>query len=81
MNTPKHQTWKDRLRACFGIADLKFARHPSDEGRAKEMIREAHDSGASSEEILSAIHDYLVSRGARPEHIDKEMVHARKFVA
>jgi hypothetical protein len=81
MNTPNHNTWKDRLPACFGVHEVKFAWHPDDEERAKEMAREARESGASSEEILSAIRDYLVSKGARPEHIDEEMVHARKFVA
>jgi len=80
MNTQDQKTWRDRLPACFGVVDLKFARHPLDKGRAKEMIREAHKSGASSEEILSAIHDYLVSKKARQEHIDEEMVYARKFV-
>ena len=44
------------------------------------MVRDAQKSGASSEEILSAIRDYLVSKGARQEHIDKQMEHARKFV-
>ena len=81
MNTPNQKTWRDRLPACFGVVDLKFARHPLDEGRAKEMIRDARESGASSEDILSAIREYLTSKQARQEHIDEEMLYARKVVA
>jgi hypothetical protein len=81
MSTPNQKTWRDRLPGCFGNADLKFALHPVDERRAKKMIRDARKSGASSEEILSAIRDYLASKGARQEHIDEQMEYARKFVA
>jgi hypothetical protein len=80
MSTSNQKTWRDRLPACFGVVDLKFARHPLDAGRANKVIREARESGASSEDILSAIHDYLVSKKALPEHIDAEMVFARKLV-
>lgn len=81
MSTPNQNTWRDRLPACFGVVDLKFALHPLDERRAKEMIREARESGASTEEILSAIQDYLSSMQARQDHIDEEMLYARKVVA
>ena len=80
MSTPNQKTWRDRLPACFGVVDLKFARHSLDAGRAKEMIRDARDAGASSEDILSAIRDYLTSKQALPEHIDQEILYARKVV-
>lgn len=74
MTTPKQKTWEDRLPGCFGIADLKFAWHPCEEGRAKDMIREARDSGITSEGIISAIRDYLVSQKAPEDHIDEEIM-------
>jgi hypothetical protein len=81
MTTPNQKTWKDRLPACFGVVDLKFARHPLDAGRAKDMICEARDSGITSEGIISAIRDYLVSKKATQEHIDEEIKYATKIVA
>ena len=74
------KTWKDRLPACFGNADLKFASHPADEKRAKDMIREALGSGASNREILNAIRVHLSVHGANREHIEKQMQYARKLV-
>jgi hypothetical protein len=80
MSISNQKTWRDRLPGCFGVVDLKFARHPLDAGRAKKMLREALKSGASSEDVLAAIHDSLVYKHALQEHIDAEMVYARKFV-
>ena len=77
---PKQKTWKDRVPACFGNADLKFASHPKDEKRAKDMIQEALDSGASNREILNAIRVYLSTQGANREHIERQMPYARKLV-
>jgi hypothetical protein len=74
------KTWKDRLPACFGNADLKFASHPAHEKRAKAMIREALGSGASNKEILNAIRAHLWEEGANREHIEKQMPYARKLV-
>jgi hypothetical protein len=74
-------TWKDLIPGCFGIADLKFARHPLDEQRAKNMVNSARDSGSSTEEILGAIREYLTSEEASSEHINHEIEYVRKFLA
>ena len=76
----QRKTWKDRLPACFGNADLRFASHPTDEKRAKAMIREALGSGASNKEILNAIRAHLWEEGASREHIEKQMPYARKLL-
>jgi hypothetical protein len=76
----QRKTWKDRLPACFGNADLKFASHPADEKWAKAMIREALGSGASNHEILNAIRGHLSARGANREHIEKQMPYASKLI-
>jgi hypothetical protein len=77
---PKQKAWKDRVPACFGNADLKFASHPADEKRAKDMIREALGSGVSNHEILNAIRGYLSVQGANREHIEEQAAHARKLI-
>lgn len=43
--------WKEAVPACFGAADAKFANHPADEGRAKEVIQKAKAEGASVEDL------------------------------
>jgi len=81
--TPKQQrkkTWKDRVPACFGNVDLKFASHPADEKRAKAMIRDALESGASNKEILNAIRVHLSAHGAGRDHIEKQMPYVRKLI-
>jgi len=83
MVTPKQQrkkTWKDRLPACFGDLDLKFAAQPADEKRAKAMIREALGAGASNHDILNAIRAHLATQGAKYDHIEKQMPYARKLL-
>jgi hypothetical protein len=58
MNT--HTTWQDRISGCFGHQDGRFAVHPLDEKRAKELIKEAKASGASRDDFEKEIERYLI---------------------
>ena len=80
MSQSNQAGWRGLLPGCFGIADLKFARHPLDEEKAKTMIREALRMGASSEDIMTAIRWFLASEHASEEHIEKEILHSRKVI-
>ena len=80
MSQSNQAGWRGLLPGCFGIADLKFARHPLDEERAKTMIREARRMGASSEDIMTAIREFLASEHASEEHIEKEILHSKKVI-
>lgn len=75
-----NQEWEALIPSCFGIADLKFARHPLDEARAKSMIKEARKSGSSSEEIIETIRAFLVTQGASSAHIEDELQYAWKLM-
>lgn len=83
MSTPKKKDWKTKLPGCFGTVDLKFALHPLDEERAKQMMKLAFKSGASIDDILSAIAGYLDSKGAKRRHIEEQLEYAKqlKFTA
>jgi hypothetical protein len=81
MVTSGDNAWKNLIPGCFGIADLRFARHPLDEQRAKQMANEAKCSGAVPGEIITAIKEYLASEGASPEHIDCEIKYVHRFLA
>lgn len=74
-------SWKSLIPGCFGIADLRFARHPLDEQRAKNMVKEAKRSGSSQEEIVAEIKEYLSSEGASSAHIDNEIKYVHNLLA
>jgi len=80
MSKSNQAGWRGLLPGCFGIADSKFARHPLDEERAKSMIREARRMGASSEDIMTAIREFLASEHASEEHIEKEILYSRMLL-
>lgn len=80
MNQSHQAGWKSLLPGCFGIADLKFARHPLDEERAKTMIGAARREGASTADILLSIREFLASKHATEEHTENELLHAERFM-
>lgn len=81
MVTSFDNAWKTLIPGCFGTADLRFARHPLDEQRAKKMANQAKCSGADPGEIIAAIKEYLASEGASSEHINGEIKHVHRFLA
>jgi hypothetical protein len=72
--------WNERIAGCFGIKDLIFAGHPLDEKRAKEMVKNAKEEGASRREVLDAIEKYLKGEGASKEHIAAQLKRADKKI-
>ena len=79
MNRTTNCDWRKKLPGCFGIVDLKFALHPLDEGRAKQMMKLAFKSGASIEDVLAAISAFLESKGATDQHIAEQLEYAKKL--
>ena len=65
--------WKDKLPACFGCDDHIFASHPMDEGRGRQMITDAFASGASINDLLEAVTEYLTSKGCPDIHIEQQI--------
>ena len=61
------------------MRDLDFASHPADEARAKAMMKAAFASGASLDDVLKAIADFLASKSADEAHINEQLDHARKL--
>lgn len=78
MSTPR-KDWRSKLPACFGAVDQIFASHPADRARAVDMMREAFNSGASVDDVLSAIREHLISKGAGEEHTEEQLQQARKL--
>lgn len=77
MSLPQTHEWKNKLPACFGDIDKIFAGHAQDEKRAKTMMRSAFDSGATIDDLLSAIREHLAANGASKTHIDAQLDRAR----
>jgi hypothetical protein len=65
--------WKENIAGCFGTHDAKFARHPSDEKRAFDLLTRLRSEGVGWSETSAAIWGHLKSKGARDEHINEEM--------
>jgi hypothetical protein len=53
------ETWPDLVPRCFGYADARFAKHPSDARHAREAIEVAKGEGASVDDFRSAVEDYV----------------------
>ena len=73
MSDSEANDWKKRLPRCFGILDDKFALHPFDLERAKNMIALAFEAGASQDDICDAITEYLTSKGRPQSHINEQI--------
>jgi len=71
--------WKDQIPACFGSVDHILASHTKDEERAKKMMKDAFASGASIEELLTAISGHLRSNSCPEDHIEKQLAEVRNL--
>jgi len=65
------------LGGCFGNADLIFAVHPMDEGRAFEWLQSLRKRQIGWKEAQAQIVEYLKSKGAGEEHIKEQIERAR----
>lgn len=52
---------KKRIRGCFGHVDLKFALHPSDQARARELKKIARENNLSKYDIEAAIRPVIMA--------------------
>jgi hypothetical protein len=71
--------WKEQIPASFGCEDHIFANHPKDQERASKMMKEAFASGASINELLAAVSEYLKSKNCPDEHIEKQLEKVRNL--
>jgi hypothetical protein len=67
------EDWKESLHACFGMSDRRFAGHPQDQDRAREMLARAGAKGVTWRELEREARGYLTSLGAAPSHIDEQI--------
>lgn len=71
--------WKNRIPGCFGTVDQIFAMHPLDEQRAKEMMKQALESGASIQDILNELEEHMKSKNCSEEHIQEQLINAKSL--
>ncbi len=68
---------KDRVKTCFGSADLKFAIHHSDKKSAVQLLAELsekdYDAGKLREDISEALKEMLISENKHGFMKDKEI--------
>lgn len=67
-------TWKKNIQQSFGLEDNIFAGHSIEIGFAREVLKEALNTGISSwNEFCKPFEDYLKSKDISAEHIEKQM--------
>ena len=69
----KSTQWKEQVPACFGTADLKWGSAALDESTCKTMLKTALEEGATTADVVEETRQYLASRGATPQHIEKKV--------
>ena len=70
-------SYKDLIPGCFGERDLIFGSHPLDIKRCKEMLKKTFDECDSYSEFETSIKNFLKSKGANTEHIEKQLSNLR----
>lgn len=64
-------SWKNKLEHCFGLADRRFAGHPSDEQRAFEVLMELRADNVGWEEIEKVVRAFL--QGNQKLHVEEQV--------
>lgn len=72
-------TLRELMGGCFGSSDGKFALHPNEENRAKELLKLAEKSKITLIEVKEISLAYLYNKGFYDVHIKSEMKEITKF--
>lgn len=70
--------WQRKLDGCFGSADKKFGRHPSDEQRGKDVKKELDVQGVKWVDVENEINKIL--HGCTKNHIQEELREAKRLL-
>jgi hypothetical protein len=74
----KNMSWKDKVSSTFGIADLIFAGHSSDEEAALELMKECYQLSIPLQDVLDEVERYLKSEGASAQHVKEQLGKVRE---
>ena len=69
------QNWKETLPICFGSVDKNFGGHPIERANAREMLRDAINTGVSLKDIEDEAKRFLSDCDS--EHVNKQMKRIR----
>jgi len=66
-------TLKEKIPGCFGVADLKFAEHPNEIERAREVLKIAMENRLSFINYLRLFEDFLKSKGLSEPKVKRQL--------
>jgi hypothetical protein len=69
--------WKQRIPGCFGWHDLKWGSHALGQQRARQMLKDAIDAGATMTDIVVEAQTYLQYKGTLAQHIHAQFDNIR----
>ena len=70
-------SWEEKLHSCFGLADRRFALHPSDEEQAFEVLSELRKTHIGWGRVEEEIRRFL--QGNKHLDVDAEVDRVRTF--
>ncbi len=71
--------WQQQVPGCFGAQDLIWGSHILDQQRARQMLKDAIDAGATMSDIVAEADAFLQSQGAQAQHIQDQMDKVRNL--
>jgi len=74
-----NKNWKDRIRVSFS-PDCYFAKNPSDEDRAFELLCMLRESGTGWNAAKAALSEHLRDNGCGEDHIGRQLAHAERYL-
>ncbi|MDX9805142.1 MAG: hypothetical protein RBT87_04835 [bacterium] len=73
------ENWKNKISLCFGIEDKKFASGGAQQKYAGEMIKEVIENEIQWNDYISALENYMESKGYSDEQKASAMKEIEKL--
>lgn len=70
--------WKNKLPNCFGVSDMKFARHQTQKEHATELLTELVKQQVSLTDVEAETQKHLAN--AQPNHLTNELNEIRRLL-
>jgi hypothetical protein len=71
--------WKEQIPGCFGNADLIWGSHDLERQRARQMLKDAIDAGATMDDIVHEVEVFQIFKRATNGHIEDQVGKVRNL--
>ncbi len=71
--------WREQIPGCFGVADLIWGSHALEQQRARQMLKDAIDAGATMDDIVAGVESFQKAKNAQMQHIQEQVRNVRNL--